>query len=83
MNAAAATRPTIATTREGDLRERIRREFFATGYPALRSIFVFVHEGLVTLRGNVPTWFEKQLAQAVVMRLDDVESLRNEIRVTV
>jgi osmotically-inducible protein OsmY len=79
MNAATMTRQTVGSTRETELQDRVRRELFASGYPVLRSVLITVHEGLVTLRGTVNCYYEKQIAQTVAMRIDCVESLHNEI----
>jgi osmotically-inducible protein OsmY len=75
-------RPAIdATTQDADLQRRLKQELFAAGYVGLRVVTVNVHEGLVTLRGTVSCYYEKQIAQTVAMRVDCVESLRNEILV--
>jgi osmotically-inducible protein OsmY len=79
MSTAAMTRQAIRSTRDTELKDRVRRELFAAGYPVLRSVIVTVHEGLVTLRGSVNCYYEKQIAQTVAMRIDCVESLHNEI----
>ena len=53
----------------------------ATGYPQLERVTVTAHEGFVLLRGQVSTYFEKQLAQSIAMQTDGVGSLKNEIEV--
>jgi osmotically-inducible protein OsmY len=80
MSTAAITESNVpVATSDSELRRRVRQELSASGYRALRDVAVDVHLGLVTLRGTVTNYYEKQLAQAAAMRVDDVESLRNEI----
>jgi osmotically-inducible protein OsmY len=82
MNAATMMRQTVGSARDTDLHDRVQRELYAAGYPVLQRVAISVHEGLVTLRGTVNCYYEKQIAQTVAMRLDSVESLRNEISVS-
>jgi osmotically-inducible protein OsmY len=64
-----------------DLAERIRRALNATGYSPLRAIEVAVHDGQISLRGRVPSYFMKQIAQATVMAVPGVGELCNELDV--
>ena len=65
-----------------ELQRRLMDLFANSQYLALRSVHVDVAGGFVVLRGNVPTYFLKQFAQAAV--IEAVEGLRiaNEIEVT-
>ena len=64
------------------LADAIRHVLNARGYPALRSIDVVVQrDGCVLLGGSVPAYYLKQYAQAAVLPLDGVQSLRNDIEV--
>jgi len=49
--------------------------------PILRTLEVSVHEGHVTLRGRVRTYYERQLANAHARRTAGVRSVRGEISV--
>ena len=52
-------------------------------YALLRhAVEATYHEGVVTLRGRVPTFFHKQVAQAQVLGLPGVDELVNRIEVT-
>ena len=73
------TRFDRTTTDDAELQQRLKQELVAAGYLALRAVTVNVYEGLVTLRGSVSCYYEKQVAQAVALRMDAVASLRNEI----
>jgi osmotically-inducible protein OsmY len=46
-----------------------------------RQIDVCADQGVVLLQGEVQSYYEKQLAQEVVRRLDGVERVENEIEV--
>ena len=39
------------------------------------------HEGRVRLRGEVPSYYQKQLFQETIRYLDGVEQIENELRV--
>jgi len=53
----------------------------ATGYLPLRDLEIFAAEGFVTLRGRVPSYYLKQVAQAAVLALPGVDAVRNELDV--
>lgn len=48
-------------------------------YLALKNVRCDYHDGVLTLRGCLPTYYLKQLAQSVVARLDGVGRIVNEI----
>jgi osmotically-inducible protein OsmY len=71
-------RSTPAGAGVGELAEdRLR----SSPYLALRDIGCVDHEGAVTLRGCVPTYFLKQLAQEVVAGTEGVRAITNRIEV--
>jgi hypothetical protein len=53
----------------------------ATGYSALRDIQIEIERGIVVLWGRVPTYYQKQLAQATVQRVAGVRGVANGIEV--
>jgi hypothetical protein len=63
------------------LAERIEGALRATGYPALRVVDVTVADQLVILDGRVPSYYMKQLAQAVAMEVATDRKLRNDLHV--
>ena len=50
-------------------------------YPPVRSVSCVYVDGVLFLRGEVPTFFEKQLAQEAVFKLEGVNRVVNEIKV--
>jgi osmotically-inducible protein OsmY len=52
-----------------------------TTYPALKRISCEFHNGVAVLRGSVPTFYLKQVAQSVVRKLDEVKQIDNRIDV--
>ena len=76
---ATSTKNVTATNDMGALAEtRLRRN----GHIATQDISCNFHEGVLTLRGCVPSYYLKQIAQTVVMQLDGVEQVDNRIEVT-
>jgi osmotically-inducible protein OsmY len=63
------------------LAERVERALRATGYPCLRAVEVAVCGRLVVLRGRVPSYYMKQLAQAAALDVEGVPELRNDVEV--
>lgn len=53
-----------------------------TGYPVLRNIEIHVCEGLLILKGQVPTYHMKQVAQSVAKTIDGVEGIENQVIVS-
>jgi hypothetical protein len=50
-----------------------------SGYPALRNVVIEHHESIIVLRGQVPTFYLKQVAQAAVTKVRGVGCLVNQI----
>lgn len=46
-----------------------------------RRLDVDTHEGRVVLRGEVDSYFEKQMAQEAIRRIDGVTSIENQVTV--
>lgn len=63
------------------LQEQAFRTLEATGYPAMRGVDCRVRDGVVDLRGEVPSFYFKQIAQSAVLSLRGVRSVRNHLRV--
>lgn len=59
------------------LKFRIRRTLHAAGYAVLNAIRIEVHHGEVYLEGTVTSYFMKQMAQALIMTLDEVRKTYN------
>jgi hypothetical protein len=65
--------PGVAESAEGLLR--------GNSYLALKNVSCDYRDGVLILRGCLPTYYLKQLAQAAVARIDGVERVVNEIEV--
>jgi osmotically-inducible protein OsmY len=52
-----------------------------SAYLELRNISCDIHEGVLTLRGRVPSYHLKQLAQALVHEIEGVLELNNQLDV--
>ncbi len=61
--------------------ERAETQLRRNGHVATQDISCSYHEGVLLLRGRVPTYYLKQVAQTVVMRVDGVEQVDNRIEV--
>jgi osmotically-inducible protein OsmY len=57
------------------------RELRGSPYLALRNVTCDGRDGVLTLRGCLPTYYLKQVAQAVVARVEGVRLIVNEIDV--
>jgi osmotically-inducible protein OsmY len=63
------------------LAEQIERALRANGYPALRAIDVSVEGPRVVLKGRVPSYYMKQMAQVVTLAVAGVQELCNQVEV--
>jgi|GEM_PF-810054 len=78
-----------ASTLEGVVRangdERLQREasesLRTSGYAMLTSISCRVVDGILTLRGSVPTFYLKQIAQHYASRTTGVKEIQNQVSV--
>jgi osmotically-inducible protein OsmY len=70
--------PPVRRVEPADLAERALRN---SPYLALRNVTCDCRDGVLTLRGCLPTYYLKQVAQAVVARLEGVRQVVNEIQV--
>lgn len=53
----------------------------ASGYPALRNLTCEYHEGVLAIRGNVSSFYLKQLAHTLVRKVERVEVVADHIAV--
>ena len=63
------------------LAQEASRALCEAGFPALRQLDVEVTRGVIILWGRVPTYHQKQLAQATVQKLDGVRGIANGVEV--
>lgn len=64
------------------LRNRILGALETAGYPELRSVKCHVGEEVVVLRGVLPSYHLKQVAQHAILVLDDQRIVKNLIEVS-
>jgi osmotically-inducible protein OsmY len=62
---------------EAAARSRLRR----SGYGQLQVVSCEFHEGVLTLRGRVSSYYLKQVVQSLVMRMDGVVEVNNRVEV--
>ena len=53
----------------------------ATGHGSLSNVTVTVRTGIVFLEGRVSSFYMKQIAQEIVMRVERTQEVRNHLRV--
>lgn len=71
----------LGTSAHCKLLLNVARALRTTGYPALRSLDIEICGGVVILWGRVPSYYQKQLAQETVQRVEGVEGIANGIEV--
>ena len=82
MNAdGAAATPLTQSVVDLDLATRVGCALRATGFAPLRGVEVTVHEQLVILSGQVPSYHLKQLAQATALAVPGAQEVRNDLEV--
>jgi hypothetical protein len=64
-----------------EMRRIAEDRFRHSGYLELRNVSCDFHEGVLTLRGRVPSYHLKQLAQAIVCELEGILELNNQLEV--
>lgn len=64
-----------------DLAERIARALSGNPYLPKRRVRVETHAGRVVLRGVVHSYFQKQMAQEALRKIEGVEEICNELEV--
>jgi osmotically-inducible protein OsmY len=64
-----------------EVTERARMRLCQSPYPALRTVSCEFDRGVLRLRGHLPSFYQKQLAQEAVARLSGVTRVVNEVSV--
>ncbi len=67
---------------ERALSRAVAKALGATGYSALRDLEIEMSNGIAVLWGRVPTYHQKQLAQAVAQNVEGVRGIANGIEVS-
>jgi osmotically-inducible protein OsmY len=63
------------------LAEAVSEALCRSGNSWLKSVAISATDSLVILKGKVPTYYLKQLAQATVLKVPGVQLVRNEVEV--
>lgn len=73
--------PRASSRADARVAEKIEQALRATGYLSLRELEIFVAEGLVVLRGRVPSYYLRQVTNAAVRAVLGVREVRDELDV--
>jgi osmotically-inducible protein OsmY len=79
---ATSPQPPTSTPTDHPAVDVVRQALEATGHTWLQRVAVVTEGGCVVLRGVVPSYYLKQLAQVTALAVPGVETLRNDLRVT-
>jgi hypothetical protein len=75
--------PETALGEKRAIEESAHAELTRCGYAELRRVRCEHHEGVLTLRGTVPSYYLKQIAQSVMLkRFDGTIVVNNRLAVT-
>jgi len=67
------THEELTLTTDSQLERRVRGTLWALHVPALRFLEIEAHDGVVTLRGRVRSYYERQLAQTRARNVPGVD----------
>jgi osmotically-inducible protein OsmY len=73
--------PTATASADSDLEQRVRSFLQAKHVPGLRNLEIKADSGVVTLKGRVQTFYEKQLCNQCCRRVAGVRELVNAVHV--
>jgi osmotically-inducible protein OsmY len=63
------------------IEESVQGRLLGSPYFAIRNIGCVYRDGVLTLRGSLPTYYLKQMAQSVVTETEGVTTVVNQIEV--
>ena len=69
----------VSLAQDSELERRIGIFFASQSRPALRAVEVMAADGVVTLRGQVHSYYEKQLSMHLAARVAGVLRLKDEL----
>ena len=82
MSALATTQTRLEGKGNRQIQERVAMALRKTGYPIMDHISISIERNRAVLRGKVPSFYMKQVAQTTVMKINGVASVQNELVVT-
>jgi len=65
-----------------DVANSVQKSLVGSAYCVLRTLSLCYERGVLFLRGQLPTYFHRQLAQEAVRRIEGVTRIINQIEVT-
>ena len=81
VHPAGADPDTQNPDRQASLPAMAERALRSSPYPALKKLSCDSQSGVLVLRGCLPTYYLKQIAQEVVAHLEGVKRIENQIQV--
>ena len=76
-----AKQPVSSPSEKEVVEASVRSKLQRSCYPQVQCILCEFHEGVLTLRGRVSSYYLKQIVQTLVFRLDGVVELNNRVEV--
>jgi osmotically-inducible protein OsmY len=73
--------PASVHTSDVSIHERAISLLHGSGHQVLGQIDCRVHQGVIELSGNVPSYYLKLLAQATALRVETARGVCNRVRV--
>ena len=77
----SAKQPVSSPSEKEVVEANVRSKLQRSCYPSLQCVSCEFHEGVLTLRGRVSSYYLKQIVQTLVFRLDGVIELNNRVEV--
>jgi len=74
--------PTPTMPLPNSILETVQRRLRESSYYYLRTVSCVYEQGVLTLRGKVPTFYLKQTLQSIVEKVDGVTQIQNLVDVT-
>lgn len=81
MNLQGEVKTILFSSRDDQLIAQVKRVLKTSGYAPLAKVRVLADRGEISLEGEVPTYFMKQVAQTQVMPIEGVRRLKNDLNV--
>lgn len=81
QSAARAVPPPTQSVEDLRLAESVERALHATGYAPLRSVEVVVRARRILLKGRVPSYYLKQIAQTATLAVPGIHQIHNDLEV--
>ena len=71
----------IAKDENDSVLAEVLERFYRSPYQELHHIVCDFHDGVLTLRGSVPSAFLKQIAQSIVFSMERIDAINNRLEV--